>query len=189
MLYIPLLLLKARKFAVLYTLGSLFVIFRYVNFDAKWMIIQIKFKILPESNVTRSLDDCVCKPNSGSLLAGLSHFQNITICYSQKKSVLRTVRWIFYSYNPCNRAANVKYSFQFCSFAFLWGPYNHMKHLFSAGRLPFTTAYFGTLFATLYFSLWVSNYFVFISPLSLLIFIYLCCITFLTFSQDTIQFF
>ncbi|KAL5015268.1 hypothetical protein ScPMuIL_009538 [Solemya velum] len=69
-LYIPLLLLKARKFVALYTLGSLFVIF---------------------------------------------------------------------------------------SFSFLWGPVNHIKHLFSVGRLPFTVAYFGTLFATVYFSLWVKS--------------------------------
>ncbi|XP_041377767.1 protein transport protein sft2-like [Gigantopelta aegis] len=69
-LYIPLLVIKARKFAVLYTLGSLFVIF---------------------------------------------------------------------------------------SFSFLWGPVNHMKHLFSMGRLPFTTAYFGSLLATVYFSMWVKS--------------------------------
>ena len=42
------------------------------------------------------------------------------------------------------------------SFALLWGPMNHLKHLFSMTRLPFTTAYFGTMFATLYFALWVS---------------------------------
>ncbi|KAJ8320198.1 hypothetical protein KUTeg_001785 [Tegillarca granosa] len=40
------------------------------------------------------------------------------------------------------------------SFSFLWGPVNHLKHLFSVPRLPFTSAYFGTLFATLYFALW-----------------------------------
>ena len=41
------------------------------------------------------------------------------------------------------------------SFALLWGPTNHLKHLMSAQRLPFTTAYFGSMFATLYFSIWV----------------------------------
>ncbi|KAJ8021609.1 Protein transport protein SFT2 [Holothuria leucospilota] len=37
------------------------------------------------------------------------------------------------------------------SFALLWGPVNHLKHLFSVQRLPFTAAYFGTIAATLYF--------------------------------------
>lgn len=43
------------------------------------------------------------------------------------------------------------------SFSFLWGPMNHIKHLFSVPRLPFTTAYIGTILATLYFSLWVNT--------------------------------
>ncbi|ESO89961.1 hypothetical protein LOTGIDRAFT_192494 [Lottia gigantea] len=45
--------------------------------------------------------------------------------------------------------------FVISSFSFLWGPVHHVKHLFSGPRLPFTIAYFGTMFATLYFSLWV----------------------------------
>ena len=40
-----------------------------------------------------------------------------------------------------------------CSFSFLWGPWNHIKHLTTAERLPFTIAYFGSLFATLFFAL------------------------------------
>ncbi|GLG94083.1 hypothetical protein R5R35_010012 [Gryllus longicercus] len=47
--------------------------------------------------------------------------------------------------------------FLICSFAFLWGPMNHIRHLFSKERLPFTTVYFGTLFATLYFALSVQS--------------------------------
>lgn len=39
------------------------------------------------------------------------------------------------------------------SFSLLWGPWNHLKHLFSKERLPFTSVYFVTLFGTLYFSL------------------------------------
>uniref|UniRef100_H2YN39 Vesicle transport protein n=1 Tax=Ciona savignyi TaxID=51511 RepID=H2YN39_CIOSA len=39
------------------------------------------------------------------------------------------------------------------SFSFLWGPWNHMKHLMTKERLPFTIAYFGSLFGTLYFSM------------------------------------
>ncbi|XP_045161553.2 vesicle transport protein SFT2C-like isoform X2 [Mercenaria mercenaria] len=67
-LYIPILILKARKFAMLYTVGSLFIIF---------------------------------------------------------------------------------------SFSMLWGPMNHIKHLLAVERLPFTSVYFGTMFATIYFSIWV----------------------------------
>lgn len=47
--------------------------------------------------------------------------------------------------------------FVISSFSMLWGPTNHIKHLFAPARLPFTTAYFGTMFATLYFSLWLKS--------------------------------
>lgn len=47
--------------------------------------------------------------------------------------------------------------FVISSFALLWGPVNHMKHLLATDRLPFTTAYFGTMLATLYFSVWVKS--------------------------------
>ncbi|XP_050412194.1 uncharacterized protein LOC126827057 [Patella vulgata] len=40
-------------------------------------------------------------------------------------------------------------------FSFLWGPVHHVKHLLSGPRIPFTLAYFGSMFATLYFALWV----------------------------------
>ena len=43
--------------------------------------------------------------------------------------------------------------FLILSFSFLWGPFNHAKHLFSKERLLFTSTYFGTLFLTLYFAL------------------------------------
>ncbi|XP_064078646.1 uncharacterized protein LOC135196110 [Macrobrachium nipponense] len=43
--------------------------------------------------------------------------------------------------------------FSVLSFSFLWGPVNHLKHLFSAERLLFTSVYFSSLFATLYFAL------------------------------------
>ena len=44
------------------------------------------------------------------------------------------------------------------SFSFLWGPWNHIKHLFGKERLPFTSVYFGTLAATLYFALGLQSY-------------------------------
>ncbi|MPC29386.1 Vesicle transport protein SFT2C [Portunus trituberculatus] len=43
--------------------------------------------------------------------------------------------------------------FSVLSFSFLWGPINHLKHLFSSERIVFTTVYFASLFATLYFAL------------------------------------
>ena len=43
------------------------------------------------------------------------------------------------------------------SFAVLWGPVNHVKHIFSYGRLPFTLAYFGSMFATLYSALVIKS--------------------------------
>lgn len=39
------------------------------------------------------------------------------------------------------------------SFSFLWGPLNHLKHLFSKERFWFTLSYITTLAATLYCSL------------------------------------
>lgn len=36
------------------------------------------------------------------------------------------------------------------SFSMLWGPWNHIQHLFSRTRLPFTIAYLSTLTATIY---------------------------------------
>lgn len=39
------------------------------------------------------------------------------------------------------------------SFSLLWGPVNHVKHLFSKERLPFTIVYLTTLVGTLYFAL------------------------------------
>lgn len=47
--------------------------------------------------------------------------------------------------------------FIIASFALLWGPVNHLKHLLSPSRLPFTASYFGTMFGTLYFSLSVQS--------------------------------
>ncbi|XP_052819636.1 uncharacterized protein LOC128245492 [Mya arenaria] len=47
--------------------------------------------------------------------------------------------------------------FIICSFSMLWGPWNHIKHLFSQDRLPFSLVYFGTMFATIYFSIWVRS--------------------------------
>ncbi|XP_071502724.1 uncharacterized protein [Diadema antillarum] len=43
--------------------------------------------------------------------------------------------------------------FSVCSFSLLWGPMNHLRHLCSKERMPFTATYFGTMFATLYFSM------------------------------------
>lgn len=43
--------------------------------------------------------------------------------------------------------------FLISSFSFLWGPMNHLKHLFSQERLCFTVSYLGTLIATLYCAL------------------------------------
>jgi hypothetical protein len=43
--------------------------------------------------------------------------------------------------------------FTISSFSFLWGPYNHITHLFGKERLPFTAVYFTTLIGTLYFAM------------------------------------
>ncbi|KAG0656378.1 protein transport protein sft2 [Rhodotorula mucilaginosa] len=40
-----------------------------------------------------------------------------------------------------------------CRFGVLQGPVAHLKHIFSAERLPFTAAYFGSLILTLIFAL------------------------------------
>lgn len=42
------------------------------------------------------------------------------------------------------------------SFAAMMGPWAYFKHLTSGPRLPFTSAYFGSLVLTMYFALSVS---------------------------------
>jgi hypothetical protein len=44
-----------------------------------------------------------------------------------------------------------------CRFAVLAGPINHLKHLMSPERLPFTVAYLGSLSLTIYFSVGVRS--------------------------------
>jgi len=44
------------------------------------------------------------------------------------------------------------------SFSVLIGPINHIKHLISKERLPFSAVYFGSLGCTLYFSLVAHSY-------------------------------
>ncbi|GAA5940303.1 hypothetical protein JCM3775_004428 [Rhodotorula graminis] len=44
-------------------------------------------------------------------------------------------------------------------FSILQGPLAHAKHIFSSDRLPFTAAYFGSLFLTLFFALVKHSYF------------------------------
>ena len=57
------------------------------------------------------------------------------------------------------RRINVCFILFVFSFAILWGPWNHVKHICSYERLPFTIAYFGTMSATLYFAIAVSSVF------------------------------
>lgn len=47
--------------------------------------------------------------------------------------------------------------FMINSFSFLFGPYNHLKTLITKERLPFTISYFGSLFLTLYFAMFLKN--------------------------------
>lgn len=43
------------------------------------------------------------------------------------------------------------------SFSFLWGPWNHFKHLFTKEKLPFSLSYVITLTGTLYCSMWLHS--------------------------------
>lgn len=47
--------------------------------------------------------------------------------------------------------------FFMASFSLLWGVKKHLKHLFNTERLPFTLAYFSTLFGTIYYALIVKS--------------------------------
>ncbi|ORX39349.1 Got1/Sft2-like family-domain-containing protein [Kockovaella imperatae] len=42
-------------------------------------------------------------------------------------------------------------------FAILHGPWNHLKHITSSERLPFSLAYFGSLALTLVFAIWLRS--------------------------------
>jgi len=48
-------------------------------------------------------------------------------------------------------------AFILLSFSFLSGPWNHVKHLFSKERLPFTLSYVGSLTGTLYCAVHMQN--------------------------------
>ena len=65
------------------------------------------------------------------------------------------IQLLIHSLLPISRSSHCA-CLHSCSFSLLWGPVNHLKHLFSLGRLPFTAAYFGSMFATLYMALIVS---------------------------------
>jgi len=45
------------------------------------------------------------------------------------------------------------------SFSMLWGPTNHLKHLTTIDRLPFSITYLVTLVGTIYYSVWIKSYF------------------------------
>jgi len=47
--------------------------------------------------------------------------------------------------------------FTFAGLSLLWGFVPFLRHLFSSERLPFTALYFGSLFATLYFSIFLQS--------------------------------
>lgn len=47
--------------------------------------------------------------------------------------------------------------FFIASFSLLWGVKNHMKHLFSTTRLPFTASYFFTLISTIFAAIWLKS--------------------------------
>uniref|UniRef100_A0A8C4QUV4 Vesicle transport protein n=1 Tax=Eptatretus burgeri TaxID=7764 RepID=A0A8C4QUV4_EPTBU len=69
--------------------------------------------------------------------------RNIIVCHLQ--AVMKNVtKWTVHD-------------FSYGSFSLLWGPMNHMRHLCSNQRLPFTSAYFGSMFLTLYAALWVKS--------------------------------
>ncbi|KAI1845623.1 hypothetical protein JX265_005313 [Neoarthrinium moseri] len=46
-----------------------------------------------------------------------------------------------------------------CSWGAMMGPMTYVQHLFSGNRIPFTAAYFGSIFMTLYFSLGLQSTF------------------------------
>ena len=69
--------------------------------------------------------------------------------FSVWQHLLLILRW--------NESINNKFILLCSSFSLLWGPVNHVKHLCSLGRLPFTAAYFGSMFATLYMAMIVST--------------------------------
>lgn len=80
---------------------------------------------------------------------------------SRKFAALFTLGSVF-SLGRCvnlvrERSLDGKTSFCVHSFSFLWGPWAHLRHLFSRERIPFTAVYAGTIVATLYCALAVSG--------------------------------
>lgn len=81
-----------------------------------------------------------------------SNFRNFLMYSSVYSGGMKSMMFWHFTYKDlCNTL--VKHYFILFSFSFLWGPVNHLKHLFSSERLVFTSVYFLSLFATLYFAL------------------------------------
>ena len=103
---------------------------------------------------TKSSDVCTCLPSLSKKqrIIGFMTFLGLGVtCFSLALAYIPVL--VFYA-----RKFSLLFSlgsvFTMFSFSFLWGPMNHLRNLLGTrDRLPFTTVYLVTLFATLYFAM------------------------------------
>ena len=103
---------------------------------------------------TKNNEVCTCLPSLSKKqrIIGFMTFLGLGVtCFSLALAYIPVL--VFYA-----RKFSLLFSlgsiFTMFSFAFLWGPVNHVRNLFGTrDRLPFTTVYLVSLFATLYFAM------------------------------------
>lgn len=103
---------------------------------------------------SKNTDSCSCLPSLSKKqrIIGFMTFLGLGVtCFSLALAYIPVLMFYARKFSLLFSLGSV---FTMFSFSFLWGPVNHVKNLFGTReRLPFTTVYLVTLFATLYFAM------------------------------------
>lgn len=124
-------------------MSNLFSKFKYSSLPTdsansnEWLDLSSKDCCPKLSRIQRLIGFCICVSLGLFFFGAAMFFLPVLLLKARKFSLLFTLGSLFL----------------ILSFSFLWGPMNHLKHLFSKERLIFTCTYFGTLIMTLYFAM------------------------------------
>ncbi|KAI5712619.1 protein transport protein SFT2-like isoform X1 [Diaphorina citri] len=96
----------------------------------------------------RLIGFCICLSMSSICFVLAALYLPVLVFKARKFAMLFTLASLFF----------------LSSFGFLWGPWIHLKHLFSREKLPFSLCYGSTLIGTLYCAMWLHS-----TPLTVLL--------------------
>lgn len=96
----------------------------------------------------RLIGFCACLSMSSICFVLAAFYMPVLVFKARKFAMLFTLGSVFF----------------LSSFGFLWGPWTHMKHLFTKEKLPFTLCYGSTLIGTLYCAMFLHS-----TPLTVLL--------------------